>query len=213
MTTPYIIHQMWGTTSIREPYATYHRNVKLMNPGATVNLWTDATMIDFMTQNFPQDLDWYNNLPLPVHRWDVFRYFLLFTQGGMYLDMDMEPTRSFKPLFDKPLVLCSENPKDIANWRKDMVISNAMMISEPQHPFMATLIEAVRGKVFTALNQDVLDASGPGIVTDVWEARGKEVTPLSYRAFYPHALGDRIYIKGDYATHQFSSCWWKKPLA
>ena len=61
-------------------------------------LWTDADTAAFVRDHYPDRADFFHALPLAVHRWDLFRYMLLHTQGGLYLDMDIEPSRSFAEL-------------------------------------------------------------------------------------------------------------------
>jgi mannosyltransferase OCH1-like enzyme len=208
-TAPPVIHQMWGNLCPPEPFASYLASVKAMNSYATHILWTDDAMNAFMAGNFPTYSSWYNGLPLPVHRWDVFRYFVLYSMGGMYLDIDMEPTSDFQQLFTAPLTLCSEHPDDSNRLGKPTLVSNAMMIAASRSEFIGLLIRRLSAKTIHPCAGHVVKDTGPLFLTDVWEGLGRPGQLLDHCAFYPNSLRDKAKTSvGTYATHKFASTWW-----
>ena len=53
-------------------------------------------------------VEMYSRLKSPVVRSDILRAAILFTRGGVYLDLDTITTRSFRPLLDAPCFLGGE---------------------------------------------------------------------------------------------------------
>lgn len=215
-TVPRLIHQMWGSTRIPEPYATYHRRIRELNPGAEVILWTDSDIADFVAARFPQRLEAFRALPLDVHRWDLFRYMLLHERGGLYVDMDIEPSRSFEDLFDNGagLTLFREHPRDVRRWRRASILSNAVICCAPGSALMAALIETVCTlKSINPTRAGVCAQTGPIMLTTVFERCRPAARVHDHRAFFPNPVplqGPPGYGVGYYGTHRFASTWWSQ---
>ena len=213
MTTPRVIHQMWSTSDLPEPFATYHSTVKQLNPDCQVILWTDADMFEFMEREYPDHYDTFRSYPLNIYRFDMFRYFLLYRIGGMYLDLDMEPHQPFNQLFADQLVLCEEHPAEWCRFKVPRLLSNAMMIAPPDHPFIKRLIdEVVIDPAHTAYG--VIKSTGPLHVTSKWAdaSTSLECKVLSHQAFFPVSYNSKSQAVGTYATHRFAHTWWKELL-
>ncbi len=52
-------------------------------------LWTDANIATFFQQYHPQHYEWFKSMNMNIKRADIARYFILYTFGGVYLDLDM----------------------------------------------------------------------------------------------------------------------------
>ena len=132
------------------------------------------------TYREPMDpADW----PLTGDLWDrcstgaqkagLIRLEALVTHGGVYVDSDVEPVRSFEPLLHCPAV---------AAWEDETTVPDAVMASEPNHPAFAIALEKAR-----AVIEGGGDAyqSGPAVTTEVLPGR-PDVLLLPPGAFYPH---------------------------
>lgn len=57
--------------------------------------YTDQDIIDFFRDNphnqFPDLIQAFNNLAVPQHKADYFRYYYLYMRGGVYMDTDLMP--------------------------------------------------------------------------------------------------------------------------
>jgi hypothetical protein len=200
-----VVHQTWSSVDVTEPFAGYRARIR--HP---TRLWTDEEMREFVRSTYgADDGARYDAMPLDVHRWDAFRYFLLYALGGMYLDLDMEPERDFAPLLRDELVLCAEHPDDSRRMRRPVLVSNAMMVARPGHPFMLALLDELRQRPPRGTTRRaVVDDSGPGLVTRVRGSRPPEGLLLPHAAFFPVPLGGRSPRRGTFATHRFASTWW-----
>jgi hypothetical protein len=103
----------------------------------------------------------------------LIRLEALVTHGGVYVDSDVEPCRSFEPLMHLPA---------FAAWEDETTIPDAVLGAEPNHPAFTLALEKAR-----AVIQGGGDAwqSGPGVTTEVLSDR-TDVLVLPPGAFYPH---------------------------
>ena len=88
-----------------------------------------------------------------VEKADIMRYFILYHYGGIYADLDMESVRPIEPLLERHdrhwgVALASE-PFDHAQNQdsRNLLVCNAMMISQPRHPFWEAVFKALLEKV------------------------------------------------------------------
>jgi len=90
---PKIIHQQWKTEQVPGgEFKKWHEEFKRLFPSPEFKheLWTDARMRSFIQSKYPWFLETYDNYPIPVQRADAVRYFILYTFGGLYVDLDYE---------------------------------------------------------------------------------------------------------------------------
>jgi hypothetical protein len=88
---------------------------------------------------------------------DLVRLEALWRWGGVYVDQDVEPFRSFDPLL--PL-------EAFAAWEDDKVVPNAIMGARPEHPAILACLEAAL-KVYRRGTWD----AGPGVTTKLLPGR------------------------------------------
>jgi len=157
---PKIIHQTWKSTDLPVNYTGYQSSVKTLHPDWEYRLWTDKDNRDLIERQFPWFLDTYDSYSHEIERVDAVRYFILYTFGGVYMDLDMECLKPIDELLEnqeKPHFSQLALPT-LAN----SVIGNALMASPPRHPFFGYLIKrlpALRQQDIT--HADVLNNTGP----------------------------------------------------
>lgn len=97
----------------------------------------------------------------------------LITHGGVFVDADVMPVRSFEPLLHSPA---------FAGWEDSAVVPDAIMAAEPNHPAFVQALEKAR-----AVIQGGGDAwhSGPGVMTELLPGRN-DVLLLAPGHLYPH---------------------------
>lgn len=118
---------------------------------------------------------------------DITRYYLMLSQGGLYLDLDVRVKDDLGPLIDKCLaegvqvVLFTEHdncdPRSMGkreNKQYTHRIYNCMFWSVPKHPLWAACAKLARERCESLRsleewgNDDVLWASGPDVITTVF---------------------------------------------
>lgn len=161
---PKLIHQTAPSADLPGHLSRYVDTVRQKHPGWEYRLWTDGDNAAFVRREFPRVLGLYEALPRNIMRADVVRCLLLARFGGLYLDTDYEMLRPFD-LSDHGLVLPWEmDPKTGSDRGR---IANAVMASEPGHPFWAMVIDDLLAAPPTRADADVLESTGPGFITRV----------------------------------------------
>lgn len=102
----------------------------------------------------------------------LIRLEAVYTHGGIYVDSDVEPYRSFEPLL--PLGA-------FAAWEDEKVVPDAVLGAAPGHPAFMELIGRAREAIMNG--QDAWH-SGPGGTTEILPGRN-DVLLLPPGAFYP----------------------------
>ncbi|KAI0723241.1 nucleotide-diphospho-sugar transferase [Earliella scabrosa] len=128
---PRIIHQTWKSETLPAKWANVSQGCRDMMPDYEYMLWTDASAREFIAQHYDWFLDTFDGYTYPIQRADAIRYFVLYHYGGVYIDLDMGCLRRIDPLLVHSVIL----PKTIP-----VGVSNDLMLSEKNHPFMGQTI-------------------------------------------------------------------------
>ena len=102
---PKLIHQTWKTSEIPSKWVNTQKSLLRNNPDYEYILWTDSDIHNFMKTKFPH---FYVNVFLNYkqnQQVDIFRYFLLYVYGGIYIDLDIGCNSSFDKYLIHDLVL------------------------------------------------------------------------------------------------------------
>jgi len=102
-TIPRIIHQQWK--SLGDMTDQMKSNVQTFiasNPDSYHMMWEDADIEEFVHVFYPHNIStiFQTQLPLSIHKSDMFRYMVLQTFGGVYSDIDtvcLKPISSWIP--------------------------------------------------------------------------------------------------------------------
>ena len=82
-------------------------------------------------------LDAYDAYPSYIQRCDAARYFIMYSHGGVYADLDYECTKPFEPVLRGARAVFSH--KQGANASRGLV--NAIFASEAHHPLWRTVFQ------------------------------------------------------------------------
>ena len=175
---PKIIHQIWS--GISEPLPDHFEALgetwKEHYPDWEYMFWDNDKMNKFVQNNYPQYWDVYSRFPYNVQRWDTIRYLLLDKIGGMYVDFDYESICNMEELLKDKSCCFALEPEPhfsaLGRTKKEPVFNNALMLSEPGHPFMKKIIETVFTEKMLAYEGAketcVLDTTGTWIISDLY---------------------------------------------
>lgn len=133
-------------------------------------MWDDEKIDCFIEEKFEKFYLLYHTLPFNIQRLDLFRYFLLYEYGGIYVDMDYVCRENFYDDLNSKIVLV-ESTSDRE------IYQNSLMASEPKNEFWMHLIEKsflqyFKYKIVTSSNDDdynlyVLLTTGPILFTEL----------------------------------------------
>lgn len=119
---PPVLHLTWK--SKRLPY--YGRaNWKLwrkLNPGLKINVYDDDDIQAYVSKFFPEFGEFWDELK-PVQKADVFRYVIMWNEGGVYADIDVEPLQPISSWM-------MNGTQNTLHWRNANVILGWEMITD-----------------------------------------------------------------------------------
>lgn len=168
-----ILHQTWNTRHLPAHLAELSDGWKALHPGWTHKVWTDVECDEFVVSVWPELNDLYRSFPYPNQRFNMIRYLILHTYGGVFLDLDMMPVRTLDFLLgSSDFIVCKEPNEEAVIHQRDFIISNAFMASPPLHPFIRHLIHDMmtHKTPFSDENNVILDTTGPFCVSRVYNA-------------------------------------------
>lgn len=149
------------------------------------------------------DIPWVNKA-LAQKNWafaaDAVRLYALYTEGGLYLDSDVEILRPFEPLLQQPYILGYENGSDR--------IEAAIMGCEAGFSPMKVALEFYRNQEFNYSENMVDQMVLPNILRESFkDFKDLQIMPES-------VLSPKSFIDGKirstaetYSIHHFSSSW------
>jgi mannosyltransferase OCH1-like enzyme len=188
MRIPKRIHLIYKTPRIPEKYQPYFECMKKFHPSWDIRVYGDEESGSIIAENMPELTAVYNNYLLDVQRTDVFRLAIVYLYGGFYMDLDMLCLEKLDQLCAHHVVLGEEKTmtdEECVTFATPhhLRIANYMFGSVPRHPFWLDVIkEAVARSGMTIRKaMDVLDSTGPGMLTDVYhdvKQRYDDVTVL-----------------------------------
>ncbi len=154
-TIPKIIHQQWKTDNVPQKFIKW-RNKWLQyypEPEYTHMLWTDRKARELIESYYPWFLETYDGYVHNINRADAARYFILHYYGGIYADLDYEPTINFYEYLPQNQVAMVESPY---YWNEKT--QNCLMSSPKYDPFWIDLFAVLTRN---AKKEEVLEATGP----------------------------------------------------
>jgi mannosyltransferase OCH1-like enzyme len=134
---PLYIYQTWHTKNLPESMRKTVDNIKINNPSFCHQLFDDNDCREFIKNNFNIEiLNAFDNLIPGAYKADLWRYCILYKNGGIYLDIKYEPVNDFKFI----------NLTEKEHWVLDMDkngIYNALMVCKPNNPILLKAINKV----------------------------------------------------------------------
>ena len=155
------------------------------NPGYDYRFYDAGDRVDFLT-GFDQDvLLAYNKLAYGAFKADLWRYCILYANGGIYCDLDTFCVSSLDHLID---------PSDefIVPKGKPPAVFNAFICSRPGHPFLKAAISRATSLIHQGKIEDGFETTGPvnlGIAINVCLGRPEKT---------PHVLGTYSFGESKY---------------
>jgi len=120
-------------------------NVRLLNPDFEYLFFDDRQVEEFIDREFPEYRSVFDSFPIPIQRYDFFRYLAVYRLGGFYLDMDVFLASSLSELLGCGCVFPFEaltiNIFLRGQYKMDWEIGNYAFGASAGHPFVGAIIE------------------------------------------------------------------------
>lgn len=218
MPIPRIIHQTSKSPDIGEPYRPLRQKLLSLHPNWRYCFYDDGDCRQAIKSHFPALLPIYDSFAAGVQRADMFRVVALYVHGGFYLDLDVECLRPLDELCDYNCVLAEEKTLTLDEVRElghqhPLRIANYMFASESHHLFLLhLLLDMVERSVAPVVtDEDILQHTGPGLMTDVYHACRQEMRDIvllrNLDRVCPAGCGRISCHFGNYARHYHVGSW------
>jgi mannosyltransferase OCH1-like enzyme len=203
---PKIIHYCWlGQTPQSDIIKRCIESWEKVLPDYELKLWDET--------NVPLDND-YARAAYAARAWSRLsnhvRYHALYTEGGIYLDTDVEVLRDFAPLL---------HHKCFLGFEQELCVNSAVFGAQPRHPFLKRCAE---------LTQSLFAATGdfprsPQVVTGLLKELGlgdnrlqelEDITVYPTEYFYPYpwygSFSPDCITENTYCVHYWEGSWLKQ---
>jgi len=158
---PLKIYQTWFSKELPTNIGKSVKNIKEMNPEFEHYLYDDNDCRTFISNNFEMDVvEAFDRLVPGAYKADLWRYCVLYINGGIYLDVKYKCVNGFRliALTDKEWLV-----KDLDT--SGGGVYNALMITKPNNPlylsFINKVVENVKNRYY---GDNSLMPTGPHMV-------------------------------------------------
>jgi len=165
---PKKIFQTWKTNKMEIEMENTTKIIKNLNPEYEYKLFTDDDCIEYIKNNFSENVLYaYNNLIPGAFKADLFRYCILYQEGGIYIDCKMIPYKPFREIIkpDDTCILVNNT------FETDSVsIYNAFICSEPKNNlFLECICQIVNNNLNLYYPNDPFAVSGPSLLYKIYK--------------------------------------------
>jgi mannosyltransferase OCH1-like enzyme len=175
---PLNIYQTWHTKNLPPLMKKSVDLIKRNNPSFSYYLFDDNDCVEFIKNNFSNKvLNAYNSLQPGAYKADLWRYCILYVNGGIYLDIKYIPINNFKLI----------NLTEAEHWVLDADkngIYNALMVCQPKNTILLAainkIVENVENKFYGTSS---LEPTGPKLLSIFFTNEEKKSFDM-YHEFY-----------------------------
>ncbi|MEM9185580.1 MAG: glycosyltransferase [Planctomycetota bacterium] len=210
-TIPPILHQTSLTVEVPKRWRHTVAASQEMHPGWRYELWTNDRARRYVADHHPELAETFNAYERDIMRADVIRYVVMHDLGGVYCDLDYEFLRPYD-YRGADLVVAMEFARDYGDELD--IVAGFFLASAPGHPFWAdVLAELTERPPTTGSYHDVVDATGPGMLTRVFFANrhkyaGVRVEPRpAFSPFRMRGANERQVLLNSGVTYGIHHAW------
>ncbi len=154
---PNIIHQIWiqGYDNIPTDLKQQYDECQQVNNDFINMFWDEILIKKFLAENFePKFLAIYEKCKFAAQKADIARYAILYTYGGIYLDVDMVCRKNLKPFLEYNFFFTVP-----IFYKIQKCYLNGIIGSRPRHPILMVIFENIFAREY--LLHDVSKSTGP----------------------------------------------------
>ncbi|RKO86844.1 nucleotide-diphospho-sugar transferase, partial [Blyttiomyces helicus] len=105
---------------------------KQLHPGYEFKFWDDRAAEEFIIAEHRDFYETWKSYRYPIQRADSLRYLILYSYGGIYMDMDLVCLRPLEPFRRFDFIAPAAHP---------IGVSNGFIMISPRHPFMKQVVD------------------------------------------------------------------------
>lgn len=189
------------------------------HPSWNIRLYNEDDASLILKSYLPEYVESYNRFTHNVQKADFLRIALVYLYGGFYMDLDMLSLKPLDDLREHTLVLAEEKTigkeeQAALSLKYHLRIANYMFGGIPKHPFLLKMMNkmAHRASLTIRSQQDILDITGPGLLTDTYWDTYQDfpdivlLRNIDKRCRQPYHTEIACHF-GDYAAHLHTGTW------
>ena len=197
---PKTIHYCWlSNDPVPENLQRYMASWKKYLPDYEFKKW-DFSIFDKASSQWVSEA--YDNKKYAFAA-DYIRLFAVYNDGGIYLDMDVEITRSFDPLLNRPRMFATESPNDL------LTIEAGCFGAEAGDKFIGKCLDYYSNRSFIKPDGSFDTVPLPQIMKKIILDYGLSVPtyPCDYFTCKSYQTGKITTTGNTYAIHHFAGSW------
>lgn len=211
---PKIIHRIWFNFKKTEEGASPPQNYidqdiicKDINNDYKFVYWDENKCENFMKTNFPKYYRLYKLYKFDIQRVDMVRYFILYSFGGIYIDMDVHCLRHLEEL-DEDKVNLVEDVNQMSFYK----LNNFFMASPKNHPFwlhvFIQLLKSYNNFLYHK-SMHIMESTGPGMLDKAFESYPYQnnINVLSKDIYNPCDKCGNCIKSDSYILHSHDAGW------
>lgn len=164
---PKKIYQTWISKNLPDRVQAYVDEMLSLNPSYEYQLYDDEDIFYFVKENYDKDiLSAYEKLDIGAAKSDLWRYLVLYKNGGVYLDLDSHIYNDLDKLIkenDKAIISregSAANPHYDANGG---IFVQWCLIFSKDHPILEKTFEKCVYNIKNETTQDIWHLTGPSV--------------------------------------------------
>jgi len=178
---PLNIYQTWHTKNLPDNMKTITQQIMLNNPAFNYYLYDDNDCRNFIKDNFDISvLNAFDSLIPGAYKADLWRYCILYKNGGIYLDIKYEPINGFK------FINMTEKEHFVLDQDKNGVY-NALMVCKPNNKILLkaiyNIVENVKNKFY---GNSTLEPTGPLLLAKFFSLSDKSKFDMYHSTYKSH---------------------------
>jgi hypothetical protein len=187
---PLHLYTCWHTKDLPPLMRENYNFLVESNPEITCHLYDEEDCRTFIKDNFnPDVLEAYNSLIPCAYKADLWRYCVLYINGGYYMDIKFGCVNNFK------FISLSEKEYFVRD-RPENCVYNALIVTLPQNEIMKKciyqIVENVKNKYY---GNDPLYPTGPGLLGKYFTQEEKDSMEMYHDLV--ESINKYYIVKGD----------------
>jgi len=176
---PLNIYQTWHTKKLPEKMFKTVNLIKNLNPRFNYQLFDDNDCREFIKNNFELNvLHAFDSLIPGAYKADLWRYCVLYKNGGIYLDIKYKPLNNFR------FITMTEKEHWVLDVDKSGVY-NALMICKPRNEILLKainkVVENVKKKYY---GNSALEPTGPQLLASFFNSEEKKIFDMKHKVLF-----------------------------